>query len=127
MVQSSGWLWKWTIAHIIQAVTVLLVLQPSPCKPGEHLSLEAELQELEAAMMLPMVAAQGPPNLKVTLLAWEVLELQIAGGWASIVGKHNIICDHHIALVLIPLGTAGDGISGQGDLRSNPKQTLSQF
>lgn len=92
----------------------------------------ATLQELEAAMMLLVVAAQGPPNLKVTLLAWqtaawEVLELQIAGGWASIVGKRIIVCDHHIALVIIPLGTAGDRTSGQGDLRSDPKQPLSRF
>lgn len=90
---------------MIQAFTVLLVLQPSPCKSSEHLGLGAEMQELEAAMMLLMVAAQGPPNPKVTLLAWEVLKLQITGGWASIVGKHIIVRDHHIALVLIPLGT----------------------
>lgn len=77
--------------------------------------------------MLPTVAAQGPPNPKVTRLAWEVLELQITGGWASIVEKHVIVCDHHVALVLIPLGSAGDRTSGQGDLQSNPKQPFSQF
>lgn len=74
---------------MIQAVTVLLVLQPSPHKPGKHLGLGAELQELEAAVMLPMVAAQGPPNPKATVLAWEVLKLQITGGWSIIVQKHH--------------------------------------
>jgi len=57
-VRSTGWLCKQPVAHVIQAVTVLLVLQPSPYKPGEHLGFRAELQELQAAMMLPMVAAQ---------------------------------------------------------------------
>lgn len=108
MVERTRWLCKWPVAHIVQAVTALLVLQMCPCKRSKHLGLGAVPQELEAAVMLLMVAEQGPPNLKVTLLAWEVLKLQIAGGWASIAGKHIIACDHHIAAVLIPLGTAGD-------------------
>lgn len=44
----------------------------------------------------PMMAAQRPPNLKVTLFAWEVPKLQIAGGWASMVGKRAVVSPYAI-------------------------------
>lgn len=115
------------MAHIIQTFTVLLILKPSPHKPVKLLGFRSELQELRAALILPVEAAQGPPNPKVTLLAWEVLELQISSSWESIVGKPIIIHGHHSVLVLIPLSTTGHRTSGQGNLQPDPKQPLSQF
>lgn len=102
------------MAHIIQTFTVLPILQPSPHKPGKHLGFSLERQELGAAMILPVVAAQGPPNPKVTLLAWEVLELQISGGWESTAGKHIIVCGHRIALVLTPSALLETGHQATG-------------
>lgn len=102
------------MAHIMQTFTVLPILQPCPPKPGKHLGFSLELQELGAAVILPVVAAQGPPNPNVTLLAWEVLELQISGGWESTAGKHIIVCGHCIALVLIPSALLETGHQAMG-------------
>lgn len=37
------------MAHIIQTVTVLLILQPSPHKPGKHLGFGPELLGFESS------------------------------------------------------------------------------